>query len=354
MVTPSLSILVPVYNAEEYLEQCIHSVLEQSIKDFELILINDGSTDCSSNIAKKYADQDERIIYVEQPNQGVSAARNKGITRSRGDYLLFLDADDFLAQGGLSDLLQLAQEKQFDIAVGNYNSICILNGEKNSKRSLSKSICSGHDWLKQSLKLRRYQPAVWYRLYRRDFLLSKNIAFDLKLTISEDQLFSIHALLACDKLICVDIPFYQYRILEQSLSRSTNVHSCQVRVESDLYLAERVLDLCQSIDDKHLKKYLIDHMIKVLEDGFIKLLIAVNGEFKLVRKYIEHVEQYRLSNFVRIRRFSHLIDWWSLRSSFQKYIEWKFEKRKRRGTCGYIVSKILPFRHLREKSGFRR
>lgn len=91
-----MSIIVPVYNAEKYLDKCISSILEQTYHNIELILVNDGSTDKSEQICIEYAKNDNRIIYLKQSNAGPSASRNNGISRSKGDYIQFLDADDYL------------------------------------------------------------------------------------------------------------------------------------------------------------------------------------------------------------------------------------------------------------------
>ena len=93
-----ISIIVPVYNVEKYLERCLDSILSQTFSDFELILVNDGSTDHSLEICRSYAEKDERILLIDQENRGLSAARNAGIAVAKGEYLGFVDSDDYIAQ----------------------------------------------------------------------------------------------------------------------------------------------------------------------------------------------------------------------------------------------------------------
>ena len=96
MRTPKVSVIIPVYNAQNYLSECIDSVLRQTMQDFEVICIDDGSSDDSYSILKKYEETDERVVLLSQTNQGVSAARNVGIDKTRGEYIYFLDSDDYI------------------------------------------------------------------------------------------------------------------------------------------------------------------------------------------------------------------------------------------------------------------
>ena len=106
-----VSVIVPVYNGDEYIESCIKNILNQTLKDIELILVNDGSKDNTLNICKKYADFNSRIVLINQENQGVSSARNKGIDISKGDYICFIDCDDKIDNDYLEKLYNIANEK---------------------------------------------------------------------------------------------------------------------------------------------------------------------------------------------------------------------------------------------------
>lgn len=137
-----IAIVVPVYNVEEYLVECIESVLSQPYDNFELILINDGSTDASSEICKKYT-SDERVLYIEQENKGLSFARNVGIAVATGEYLIFLDSDDYLQDGVLRSMASATKDDPVDILVTGFTTkiankylttykpdSCNLNGDK--------------------------------------------------------------------------------------------------------------------------------------------------------------------------------------------------------------------------------
>lgn len=116
---PVVSVVVPVYNTEPFLAECLHSLEKQTLTDIEIILVNDGSTDNSGRLLREYADKDARFVYVEQENQGLSAARNTGMEHASGHYLAFLDSDDWLAENALQVLCAIAAKTRTDIVSGN-------------------------------------------------------------------------------------------------------------------------------------------------------------------------------------------------------------------------------------------
>lgn len=117
---PELSIIIPVYNTEKYLSECIDSILNQSFADYELILVNDGSTDGCGDICRSYAQKDSRIVFLEQENGGVSGARNNGLSVAKGEYVLFCDSDDTMVSGTLDKIMSYVLEKNYDITMCTY------------------------------------------------------------------------------------------------------------------------------------------------------------------------------------------------------------------------------------------
>ena len=140
---PLISIIVPVYNVESYLKRCIESILNQTFRDFELILVNDGSTDNSEIICKEYALKDERIKYFYQRNKGVSEARNKGIDNSSGEYIQFIDSDDYVDENFLEIVVNRFKRDNSDIVfIGFYNEY--NNGEIYKSKYYKESIVSNN------------------------------------------------------------------------------------------------------------------------------------------------------------------------------------------------------------------
>lgn len=129
-----ISIIVPVYNVEKYLDRCVQSILIQSFKRFELILVNDGSTDNSFEICQKYRKKDSRVILISQENKGLSAARNTGLNNAHGDYICFIDSDDFIEKDYLKLLLNNLKSNNADISICEY----FLSNEKGKKYSIVK------------------------------------------------------------------------------------------------------------------------------------------------------------------------------------------------------------------------
>ena len=121
-----VSIIVPVYNSSKYLRKCIDSILEQSYKELEILLIDDGSTDDSRTICEKYASDDVRVIYKRKKNGGVSSARNQGLALAKGEYIIFVDSDDFLEKEIIEKAIDEIKEKDVDLVI--WNALEVNNG----------------------------------------------------------------------------------------------------------------------------------------------------------------------------------------------------------------------------------
>ncbi len=175
MTPPLVSVLIPIYNVESYLSQCLDSVCHQTLKDLEIICINDGSTDSSLAIIKRYQAKDPRIILIDKPNTGYGDSMNQGIKRATAPYLAIVEPDDWIEEAGLQSLYRLAREYDVDVVRANYYHFS--NG-KDTKYSyipptdtLRVIDPSSHIWI-------FYQaPAIWSALYRRQFLLDHDIKF---------------------------------------------------------------------------------------------------------------------------------------------------------------------------------
>lgn len=168
---PLVSVIVPVYNLENYIGKCLSSLKEQSYSDVEIIVINDGSTDGSLQILNNYAASDPRIVIIDQENAGVSAARNAGISAASGEYLLFVDGDDYVGSGYIRSLVEAAEPNSADLVIGGYTSVSSDSSSSVSPSSYS----SGSDemWAYRLM-------AAWGRLYRKDFWERNGFSFTLE------------------------------------------------------------------------------------------------------------------------------------------------------------------------------
>ena len=206
-----VSIIVPVYNVEKYIRRCINSILSQSYRHFELLLIDDGSKDSSGKICDEYEKIDDRVIVFHQKNQGVSSARNVGIQHSTGEYIVFIDSDDEIEKYFIEDLLQY---KQFDIVLSgfkiiNLDSRTIVNNFLGNlvynEEALSSSFST---FLKKKIML-----VPWAKLYKTDIIKSNEIFFEEKYKLGEDTLFNFRYFAFIKSLAVInksDYIFYNY------------------------------------------------------------------------------------------------------------------------------------------------
>ena len=227
-----ISIIVPVYNAEDYLEACVGSVLKQNLKDFELILVDDGSGDGSLEICREYAAVDERVRVISKNNGGVSSARNAGMSLASGEYVMFLDSDDMLEEEALSVFYENAAGADLVVA----ESSVYEDGRFKFLISPQVEGFYGPDDMVSFLELslqrsRRCLDSPWCKMFRRQVLVRTGLRFDERLSYAEDKLFVYSYLLECRSVASVRKSLYRYFIRSGSLGsdRSSDRHLVQLR-----------------------------------------------------------------------------------------------------------------------------
>ena len=219
-----LSYIVPVYNVEAYLDKCLQSLYNQSLElvDFEVVIINDGSSDNSLKIIEKYRSLYQNITLIDQENQGLSVARNNGIGQAKGDYILCVDSDDFLIQDSISNLLQKAIDLDLDVLRGEYRycddagNFLLLDDTKRHRYQYSYKIIDG-DLLFQCIYCKEfYIPLL---LIRRSLLLENRLYFREHVYF-EDIEFAFKLSLLAKRVMYVPIVFYIYRLRDGSITRN--------------------------------------------------------------------------------------------------------------------------------------
>ena len=211
--TCKISIIIPVYNAGQYLSQCLDSLLKQTLREIEIICVNDGSSDNSFEILKHYKTKDERIIIINQNNQGQGSARNRAIDISKGEYIAFVDPDDWVEDNMFEYMYQKAKENNCDVVYCDYK----VYFEETKKFFLDYTL---KKILKQNAKfsskdIKKYYLIgipnyTWNKIYKRQFILDNNIRFS-NYKMKEDNLFSIKVrLLSKNNYYCAK-SFYNYR-----------------------------------------------------------------------------------------------------------------------------------------------
>lgn len=235
-----VSIIVPVYNSEKYLTECIESIINQTYKNIEVILVDDFSPDNSFEICERFAKKDNRIkFFRKQKNEGVSEARNFGLQKSKGDYICFVDSDDYLENNYVECLLLRAQEGDLDLTFCRYNVVLGETVTKLYELSLEQFVKNKQykyyfdKSFKQSnkpnikddcnLELSKVTfSACWRTLYKKDFLTNNNISFVKDLFYGEDLIFVVSCLIKTNKVDVVDKFLYNYRESLNSITRSFN------------------------------------------------------------------------------------------------------------------------------------
>lgn len=222
-----ISIIVPVYNAEKYLGQCLESLLNQTYKDIEIICVNDGSTDSSLEILKRYAQEDERVIIIDKNNEGVSFARNKALEVVRGEYLLFVDSDDWIETTTCNDALIQIQKEDADVVMWSYtrefkDKVLPKRIWEEEKGILKKNEVQSkiHRRMIGIIDEELHTPenadalcTIWGKLYKTDIITENQIRFkDIREIGSyEDGLFNLEVFQYVNKAVYVNQYYYHYR-----------------------------------------------------------------------------------------------------------------------------------------------
>lgn len=208
-----LSVIVPVYNVKPYLEKCVESIVNQTYHDLQIILVDDGSTDGSQDICDEYAQKDSRIIVVHKENGGVSTARNEGMERAKGDYIAFVDSDDWLERNMYEVLINQLEAHEADLVACSFYE---CKGDEKKAVGDSKNI-SVFNTEEIFINKNQLRFLAWNKVFRRSFVEKLHFVPG---QVYEDFHFCRQIFLKTKKLIYVDVPFYDYRI-----SRPGNTNS---------------------------------------------------------------------------------------------------------------------------------
>ena len=210
---PKISIIIPIYNTEEYLRECLNSVINQTLKEIEIILIDDGSTDNSGKICEEYASKDKRIKVIHQKNQGAAISRNKGIDLAQGKYLYFLDSDDYIESDTLEKMLNKIEQEDADICIcRNYEidgNIKILSNSLVIELLPQKSCFNMNDIPKSIFNF--CHPTVWHKLYKKNFINKYEIKYQ-NLSSCNDVFFNAISLVLAERITCLNEALVFHRI----------------------------------------------------------------------------------------------------------------------------------------------
>lgn len=237
------SVVVPCYNVERYLPQCIESLCKQTLSDIEIILVDDGSPDNSGMICDEYAKKDNRIKVIHKPNGGVSAARNDGMAIASGEYIIFCDSDDWLPENSLEALYNEGKKSNADVVIGDV--FQNLNGKNNLARFYAKPfVTKDRLFINKMIQADFYKtycpmpaengPAFgyggpWNKAVKLNLLKSNNIKFDVRVKgIFDDIIYTAYILATASTVAYINVPVYYYRLIPMSITRSFKANAPEI------------------------------------------------------------------------------------------------------------------------------
>lgn len=208
---PMVSIVVPIYNAENYLRRCVDSILNQEYTDFELLLVNDGSTDASGDICEEYGAQDPRVIVIQKENTGVSDSRNRALDRAMGKYLQFLDSDDWITPDATRLFVRAAEEYGCDMVISDFYRVVgerlSTKGDIEEEGVLTREEFAAH-MMENPADF--YYGVLWNKLYRRDIVEEHNLRMDTDINWCEDFMFNLEYIRYAKVFYALHAPIYYY------------------------------------------------------------------------------------------------------------------------------------------------
>ena len=257
MTASKISIVVPIYKVEKEIHRCVESLLAQTLKDIEIILVDDGSPDNCPSICDDYAKKDNRIKVIHKENGGLSDARNFGLLEAKAEYVLFVDSDDYIDKTTCEKFYNSIEADE-EIIVGDALKV---EGEKESLMGHAdvaiESAISGSEFLREQLRSNKMYMAAWLNLYKREFLINNDLFFK-KGILHEDEQWTPRVFLKAKKVRYIKFPFYYYIIRENSITKKKDKTKNGIDLINTCYELEEIYE---KIDDKELKELLNDYLV---------------------------------------------------------------------------------------------
>lgn len=292
---PVLSVIIPVYNVKNYLEPCLRSILGQSLKSLELLLIDDGSTDGSGLLCDELAAQDSRVKVIHQKNKGLGAARNRGLEIASGKYISFVDSDDSLLNDTYELLINELEMESLDIVIGKAYK-CYPNGSREPLLPYSyfpTKILSGEEFLCGRLSENEMSMVVWCYVFKRLLIEYPQINF-IEGKYHEDELWTPQVFLKAQRVKGVDCFFYIYNVREGSI-----IHTNYKKRAKDLTdICYRLQSIYENISNEVSRKILNNNLLSLYlyANYLMNLFSSVPADKKFIKG-----KAYSLRNWVKVR-----------------------------------------------------
>lgn len=332
MRKPKISIIIPIYNTEKYLETCLNSVLNQTFEDIEIICINDGSPDNSGELLRKFAKKDERVIIITQKNQGLSDARNNALQYVNGKYMMYVDSDDWIELNTCEIAYQTAKQEEADVVLWSYVREYTNNSLTKKIYDKKKEVLNQNE---SSLKLHRRMfgligkelknpenadaiVTAWGKLYKTKIIKQNQIKFiSTKIIGTEDALFNIYYFRHVKKAVCLNEALYHYR--KDNDFSVTSLYKERLFIQSQMKY-----DLIeQYIEDYDLGNDYKQALNNRIAMSILELGLNVLGSDKIIWEKIiklkEIISEERYKNAYQKMQFNYLPIHWKVFYGFAKY-----------------------------------
>ena len=266
-----LSIIIPAYNVEKFLPKCLDSILRQDCGGFEVIAVNDGSTDGTLSLLEEYARTYSNLKVISQENRGMSTARNRGLKEAQGEYVMFVDSDDWLCDNALALLMPHFNGE--DVVCFNAKKYIEDDGTfVENNRPMPDAVMSGWDYFnaQRLLSTEIHFVCIWQRAYRRDFLTENNLRFADGILRAEDDLFSTMVMYHAKSVKAIDLCCYVYRIRQSSITTTVNIQRWYDSLRVQEILADFFVPL-QGLDKSIIYQILASGYINNFSEGTIRL-----------------------------------------------------------------------------------
>lgn len=294
-----VSVIIPVYNVEKYLDRCIQSILNQTLKEIEIILVDDGSSDNSSQICDEYSKKDNRIKVIHKKNEGLGFARNSGMEIARGEYIAFVDSDDFIEKNGFEYMYKISVENKVDMCMSGYYKYNSQNKTKEKIEIIKKITTYEGDEVKlcacrmigslpEELKDEYYGMSVWKNLYFLNFLRKNNLKFNSEREyVSEDAIFHLNCVPKMKKVIIIPESFYNYCDNTNSITLSKTFRESKFEEYKKLYFKE--IEILSKYNEIEQDKFYVARMFLGNIRAHIKQLEKSNNSLKYKFQQIEKI-----------------------------------------------------------------
>jgi glycosyltransferase involved in cell wall biosynthesis len=315
-----VSIIVPVFKVEDYINKCIDSLIRQSYKSIEIILVDDGSPDNCPMICDDYAKKEARIKVIHKKNGGLSDARNSGLKEATGDYVLFVDSDDYIDFKSVEYFIGAIGANRPQIVVGNARRI-----EKGRvilmlhKLNTNGEMMTGEEYLKIELKYGKMYMASWLNLYKRKYLLMNELRFKEGI-LHEDEQFTPRVFLKAEKVIGTDIIFYNYVVRDESITNKKDFAENAINIIRICHELEEIYD---KVKDYELKRLLKDSLATKYLNAFqVGALYRKEYRYLLDKKFLRSLAYKRKTRLkVLMFNFNDKI-YYNLNKIHKKFKQW--------------------------------